>query len=126
MDSLQAFLTEYTCLAKDAFLSGTWFYPLRSIYYIIRYPSLYQVIAPILLRCFSVSAGITCAMFFFTYLPQVAFCAILGPFAFLTAATMVLGESYALILLVMRMFFLEDAQDKLCRPTSLPLKMPHR
>ncbi|EEB88255.1 hypothetical protein MPER_14010, partial [Moniliophthora perniciosa FA553] len=53
-------------------------------------------------------------MFVFTYLPQVAFCAIFsGPLAFLPAAVMVLGESYILISLVTKMFFLEAAKDKI-------------
>ncbi|THV08065.1 hypothetical protein K435DRAFT_177979 [Dendrothele bispora CBS 962.96] len=113
MDTLQNYVSEYFGLARDGLLSGAWHYPVRGIYHFVRYPSLHRVIAPILLRLVSVSAGITVAMFFFTYLPQVAFCALLGPFAFLAAATMVLGESYALILLVSKTFFLESAQDKL-------------
>lgn len=60
------------------------------------------------------SAGITAGMFFFTYLPQVAFCAFFsGPLAFVAAAVMVLGESYAIILTVTKTFLLGNAQDRL-------------
>lgn len=54
-------------------------------------------------------------MFVFTYLPQVAFCALFsGPLAFVAAAAMVLGESYALISVFSKAFFLTRAQDNIC------------
>jgi hypothetical protein len=54
-------------------------------------------------------------MFTFTYLPQVAFCALFtGPLAFVAAIPLVLGESYAIISLVSKMFFVTQAQDDIC------------
>ncbi|KAF5372984.1 hypothetical protein D9758_001780 [Tetrapyrgos nigripes] len=115
MDSLQSLVAEKLYFARDALFSGTWLYPFRGILYFVSSPnpSLYRAMKPIVLKCLGVSAGITIFMFTTLYLPHVAFCAIFGPFAFLAAATMVVGESYALVLLVTRMFFLENVQDKI-------------
>ncbi|KAJ3890616.1 hypothetical protein GG344DRAFT_49110 [Lentinula edodes] len=114
MDVLQRIVVSSLTIVKDSILSGAWIYPVHGIFYFISHPSLYHSIQPVLIKCLFISGGITTGMFVFTYLPQVAFCAIFsGPFAFAAAAVMVLGESYALVMMATKMFILEDAQDKL-------------
>ncbi|KIK63956.1 hypothetical protein GYMLUDRAFT_161497 [Collybiopsis luxurians FD-317 M1] len=101
-------------IAKDALLSGAWIYPFHGIIYFVSHPSLYRAVQPVLAKCLLISGGITGAMFFFTYLPQVAFLALFsGPLAFAAAAVLVLGESYGLVVMATKMFILEDAQDKI-------------
>jgi hypothetical protein len=113
---MEAFLLDTIAVSRDAFLSQAWIYPLLGISYLLSHPKLYNALAPVVLKALLTSLGITTAMFFFTYLPQLAFCAIFsGPFAFPAAAVMVLGESYVLITFVSKIFFLNAAQDKLCK-----------
>ncbi|KAF5391237.1 hypothetical protein D9757_003019 [Collybiopsis confluens] len=114
MDTLTETITSSLAVARDALLSGAWIYPIRGVFYFISHPSLYRSAKPVLTKCLLISGGITTAMFMFTYLPQVAFLAIVsGPLAFAGAAILVLGESYALIVMATKMFVMEDAQDKI-------------
>ncbi|KAL0578419.1 hypothetical protein V5O48_003569 [Marasmius crinis-equi] len=108
------YLSEILKTTSDAFTSGTWMYPVYGIVYLGSHPSLYSSVAPIAGKCVLVSLGITAGMFVFTYIPQLAFCALFsGPLAFIPAAVMVLGEAYVLSSLVTKMFFLGPAQDKI-------------
>ncbi len=118
MDTLQSLITSSLSTVRSAILSGAYIYPIHGILHFISHPSLYRSVAPVLMKCVLVSGGITIGMFVFTYLPHVAFCAIFsGPLAYAAAALMVLGESYALLVLVTKMFLLEDAQEKICEPS---------
>ncbi len=80
--------------AKEAVLSGGWYYPLYGVVYFISHPSLYQSLAPLMLKSALASLGITIGMFAFTYLPQVAFCALFsGPLAVCYAcSSFILGQ----------------------------------
>ncbi|PPQ78179.1 hypothetical protein CVT25_015512 [Psilocybe cyanescens] len=118
MESLKATLTgifqESAVLSKDAVLSNAWSYPLLGITYLVSHPVLYKSIAPVITKAVLTSVGITAGLFFFTYLPQVAFCALFsGPFAFITAAVMVFSEAYVLVSVVSKAFFLNAAQDRI-------------
>ncbi|KAJ7184149.1 hypothetical protein C8R46DRAFT_883365 [Mycena filopes] len=105
---------EVVSVARDAVVSGGWWYPLQGIFYFAGHASLYRSIFPVILKTLLTALGITTALFAFTYLPQVAFCALFsGPFAFATAALLVLGEAYAIIMFVSKAFFLGRAQDQL-------------
>ncbi|KAJ7702434.1 hypothetical protein B0H17DRAFT_1044327 [Mycena rosella] len=105
---------EVLSVSRDAVLSGGWWYPIQGILYFLSHTSLSASILPVILKLCITGVGITAAMFAFTYLPQVAFCALFsGPFAFATAALLVLGESYAVILFASKAFFLGSAQDQL-------------
>ncbi|KAF9492277.1 hypothetical protein BDN71DRAFT_1223469 [Pleurotus eryngii] len=100
--------------AKEAVLSGGWYYPLYGVVYFISHPSLYRSVAPLMLKSALASLGITIGMFTFTFLPQVAFCALFsGPLAFVAAFALVLSESSAIILLVAKAFLLGPTQDRL-------------
>ena len=85
---------EILTVSRDAVLSGGWWYPLQGIISFVAHASLYRSIAPGILKTLGAAFAITVAMFTFTYLPQVAFCALFsGPLAFATAALLVLGAS---------------------------------
>lgn len=119
MDALKATLVDHlrdsATLARDATLSQAWTYPVLGVTYLVSHPALYKAVAPVIVKAIGTSIGITAALFFFTYLPQVAFCALFsGPFAFLTAAVMVLGEAYLAVSIVSKAFFLGAAQDRIC------------
>ncbi|KAG6833501.1 hypothetical protein H0H87_006073 [Tephrocybe sp. NHM501043] len=89
--------SESTTLTRDAVASGTW-----------------KSVAPVVVKGIAVALGTTLALFIFTYMPQVAICAVFsGPFAFLIAALLVLGEASAIILLISRLFFLRQALDEI-------------
>ncbi|KAJ6547190.1 hypothetical protein B0H19DRAFT_1164389 [Mycena capillaripes] len=105
---------EILTISRDAVLSGGWWYPLHGVWYFISHASLYRSIFPVIVKTLLTALGITVALFTFTYLPQVAFCALFsGPLAFATAALFVLGEAYAVIMFVSKAFFLGRAQDQL-------------
>ena len=90
-------------------------YPVYGIVYLGTHPTLYRAVAPIFGKCILVSLGITAGLFVFTYIPQLALCALFsGPLAFIPAAIMVLGEAYFLSSLVTRVFFIGAAQDTIC------------
>jgi len=58
----------------------------------------------------SLGLGVTTAMFFFTYVPQMAIMAFTsGPLAAISAAVLVLSESSAITNLLSRSFLVEDA-----------------
>ncbi|KAJ3502016.1 hypothetical protein NMY22_g18730 [Coprinellus aureogranulatus] len=114
INEAKAELSQALSMTNDAVFSGAWYYPLLGISYVASHPGLYKSIQPVLTKALLTSLGITGGLFFFTYLPQVALCAILtGPLAFIPAALMVLAESYFLVTLVSRSFFLNEAQDKI-------------
>jgi len=118
-DTLSDHLLEITSLSRDALLSNAWSYPIIGVTYLVAHPALYKSVAPVLFKAVVTSVGITGTLFFFTYLPQVAFCALFsGPFAFVTAALMVLGEAYALVSIVSKTLFLNAAQDRICESIS--------
>ncbi|KAG7086732.1 hypothetical protein E1B28_002665 [Marasmius oreades] len=114
METLNSFLADLTKTSQQALVSGAWLYPVHGVIYFVSHPSIYRSAAPIVGKCVLISLGITAGMFIFTYLPQLAFCAIFsGPLAFIPAAVMVFGESYALSSLVAKTFLLGALQDKI-------------
>ncbi|CAA7267987.1 unnamed protein product [Cyclocybe aegerita] len=113
MDSLKDTLRKTAVLSRDALLSHAWSYPLLGIPYLIAHPALYTAVAPVLAKAAVTSLAITGILFFFTYLPQVAFCALFsGPFAFVAAGIMVLSEAYVLVSFISKAF-LSAAQDRI-------------
>lgn len=75
--------------AESAISSGAWIYPIRGIFYLVSRPKLLQPLLPTLGTALLVSVGVLVAMFFLTYLPQVAVLAFVsGP----------LGESWMALL----------------------------
>ncbi|KAK7023836.1 hypothetical protein R3P38DRAFT_2627091 [Favolaschia claudopus] len=113
-NTIEQELIQVLTVSKDAVVSGGWWYPVQGVLYFASHPSLHRAIFPVILKTLLTALGITAALFTFTYLPQVAFCAVFsGPFAFATAAMLVLGEAYAVIMFVSKTFLLGRAQDQL-------------
>jgi len=103
---------EAATIGTQAVVSGTYFYPVEGIYYLIRHPHLWKPLARPLALGVLTSIVVTATMFFWTYLPQVAVLTISnGPFAFIAAVPLVLGESATITLFVARMFWLAPALD---------------
>ncbi|KAG6854991.1 hypothetical protein C0991_009814 [Blastosporella zonata] len=106
--------SESASLASDAVASGTWSYPLLGIVYFVSHPSLYKAVTPVIVKGTAMALGTTLALFIFTYMPQVAVCAVFsGPLAFLIAALLVLGEASAIVLVISRVFFMSQALDQI-------------
>jgi hypothetical protein len=96
-------LLEIVTVSRDAVFSGGWWYPLLGVWYFVSHTSLHRSIFPVILKTLMTALGITATLFAFTYLPQVAFCALFsGPFAFATAALLVLGEAQSPCLQALR------------------------
>ncbi|TEB36037.1 hypothetical protein FA13DRAFT_1902342 [Coprinellus micaceus] len=114
INEAKAELSQAISLTNEAIFSGAWYYPLLGVHYVASHPTLYKAVYPILTKALITSVGITGALFFFTWLPQLALCAVLtGPLAFIPATLMVLAESYLLVIFISRAFFLSEAQDKI-------------
>ncbi|KAI2639421.1 hypothetical protein GGS21DRAFT_548823 [Xylaria nigripes] len=90
--------------------SGSYFYPLRGIFYFCTHKALWK---PFLSRIFptlGLASGVTAAMFFFTYLPQLAVLVFVnGPLAVFTTCLLILNESSTIVNIVSRNFLLQDA-----------------
>jgi len=99
-------------IGSQAVTSGVYLYPIQGMYYILRHPSIWKPIRKPIFISLIMSFFITGAMFMFTYLPQAAFLTLFnGPFAFIAAIPLVLGESGTLINFLARAFWLAPALD---------------
>ncbi|TPX62394.1 hypothetical protein PhCBS80983_g00587 [Powellomyces hirtus] len=94
---------------------GAYMYPLTGLYYFLNHPQLYKPIGGTLVKGAFASLAITVAMFFFTYLPQMAVLSlIVTPFLGIPAAiVLVLIESWLVINVVVKSVFLGPLQDDL-------------
>ncbi|TFK25028.1 hypothetical protein FA15DRAFT_668903 [Coprinopsis marcescibilis] len=111
---VRSILVEYASLGSEAIMSGAWAYPFLGISYVATHPNISKSILPIVSKTIMTSLGITGGLFFFTYIPQLAICALFsGPLAFIPATVLVLLESYLLVSFVTKTFFLSSGQDLL-------------
>ncbi|KAL8279308.1 hypothetical protein RQP46_008345 [Phenoliferia psychrophenolica] len=100
-------------IALEAVQSGAYIYPIRGIYYFLSHPKLFESVKPIIIKSITMSATVLSLMTFFTYLPQVAFLALVsGPLAFIGAAAAVLAESWIIITFLNKTFLVKDASEK--------------
>jgi hypothetical protein len=115
-------LTIHIAIGKYSINSQLWLTP---------DPSLIQPLIPSLIKGVILSLVVVLAMFFFTYLPQVAVLAfVTGPLAFVAAVPLVLGEAYFVILFLTKGFLmgqigvdLFDAVSVLVVPLALALAL---
>lgn len=85
---------------------------MQGMYYILRHPSIWKPLRKPIFISLVMSLVITSGMFMFTYLPQAAILTLFnGPFAFIAAIPLVLGESGTLINFLARAFWLSPALD---------------
>ncbi|KAJ9113952.1 hypothetical protein QFC19_000148 [Naganishia cerealis] len=109
-ESAKRQVVEVLRTGEDAVSSGAWIYPIKGIIYLLSHPSLLQPMIPTLLKAALTAVGVIAAMFFFTYLPQVAVLALVtGPLAFIGAIPLVLGESYLVLTFLTRTFLVGQA-----------------
>ncbi|KAM0751609.1 hypothetical protein T439DRAFT_324796 [Meredithblackwellia eburnea MCA 4105] len=111
---IQEDATAVGSLAHEAVISGAYFYPIRGIIYFLTHPKLFEAVWPIIMKSITMSATVVALMTFFTYLPQVAFLAIIsGPLAFIAAIPAVLAESWVIIQFINKAFYIKDVSDKI-------------
>ncbi|EAS30625.3 uncharacterized protein CIMG_06104 [Coccidioides immitis RS] len=91
---------------------ATWLYPLKGIVYFLRHRFLWPLFHARMLPIALLSAFIYALLFFFTYLPQVAFLAIFHGWAgaWINGAFLVLGEGAAIVALLFEAFFVDETQ----------------
>ncbi|KAE8146329.1 hypothetical protein BDV25DRAFT_162706 [Aspergillus avenaceus] len=96
-------------VAQDVAKSGAYLYPLKGIIYFAYHKSLWRPFLSRAGQTMSVGLSVTSAMFFFTYVPQVAIMAFTsGPLAPFSAALLVLTESSTITNFLSRSFVLDD------------------
>lgn len=89
--------------------NATWLHPLRGIVYFASHPFLWPLLRGRLLPIFLLSGFIYTILFFFTYIPQVAFLAVFqGSSAWVNGAFLVLGEGAAIVALLFEAFFVDE------------------
>ncbi|KAK2737091.1 hypothetical protein FQN55_001303 [Onygenales sp. PD_40] len=88
---------------------ASWLYPIRGIIFFITHPYLYPLFRARLLPISLLSGFIYTLLFFFTYIPQVAFLAIFqGSSAWVNGLFLVLGEGAAIVALLFEAFFVDE------------------
>ncbi|KAL4780945.1 hypothetical protein BJX76DRAFT_28670 [Aspergillus varians] len=88
---------------------AAWLYPLRGIYYFASHRFLWPLFKTRLIPIVLLSAFIYTILFFFAYLPQVAFLAIFqGAGAWVSGAFLVLGEGAAIVAGLFEAFFVDE------------------
>ncbi|KAK4164160.1 hypothetical protein QBC43DRAFT_318189 [Cladorrhinum sp. PSN259] len=103
-------LDRYKTLVNEAARSGSYFYPIKGIFYFLSHRELWKPLASKLLPYLSLYAGVVGPMFFFTYLPQLAIMVFVnGPLAVFTTILLVLNESAAVVSILSKSFLLQDA-----------------
>ncbi|KAJ5128617.1 hypothetical protein N7448_002333 [Penicillium atrosanguineum] len=109
-DAVIAEANSVRAASQDVVKSGAYLYPFKGIIFFATHKGLWGPFASRAGRTISLGLGVTTAMFFFTYVPQMAVMALTsGPLAAVSAAILVLSESSAITNLLSRSFLLEDA-----------------
>lgn len=97
-------------IAQEVLKSGTYFYPIRGIFYLLSHKDLRKPLFARLVPTMSLGLGITTFMFAFTYLPQLAVLVFTsGPIAALTTILLVLSESSTLTMVLSKALLIEDS-----------------
>jgi len=97
-------------IAQQGLSSGTFFYPVRGIFYLLSHKELRRPLLRRIVPTMSLGVGITTFMFVFTYLPQLAVLVFTsGPIAALTTILLVLSESSTLTMVLSKALLIEDS-----------------
>lgn len=97
-------------LVADAAKSRAYLYPIKGFFYFVTRPSIWKPFAVQLGPYLLLSISVVVAMFFFTYLPQLAILVFVnGPLAVFTTVILVLNESATITNLISRNWLLQDA-----------------
>ncbi|OKL60512.1 hypothetical protein UA08_04268 [Talaromyces atroroseus] len=94
----QAEISRLACVTFQALRSGAYLYPFQGIIYLLTHTTLRQPLQARLMPTLTLGIGVTGAMFFLTYVPQMALLALTsGPLvAPISAALLVIRESSAI------------------------------
>ncbi|KAJ5536986.1 hypothetical protein N7513_010172 [Penicillium frequentans] len=88
---------------------AAWLYPLRGIHYFATHRFLWPLFKARLVPIVLLSSFVYFLLFFFTYLPQVAFLAIFqGAGSWVSGAFLVLGEGAAIVAALFEAFFVDE------------------
>ncbi|KAF2268465.1 hypothetical protein CC78DRAFT_370281 [Lojkania enalia] len=87
-------------------------YPFKGVFYFIGHPFLYPLLRARLLPAFLLSAFVLVNLFFWTYLPQVAFLALFhrSGSAWVNGTFLVLGEGSAIVAVLFEAFLVDESQ----------------
>ncbi|KAI0906709.1 hypothetical protein F4823DRAFT_606160 [Ustulina deusta] len=97
-------------LLSEAAKSGSYLYPFSGILYFFTHKALWRPFLSRLLPTLGLAVGVTTAMFFFTYLPQLAILAFVnGALAVFTTVLLILTESSTIVNIIARNYLLQDA-----------------
>ncbi|KAJ5561829.1 hypothetical protein N7535_003708 [Penicillium sp. DV-2018c] len=109
-DAVLSEAKEARAAAHGVVTSGAYLYPLKGIIFFLTHKDLWRPFVSRAGRTITLGLGVTSAMFFFTYVPQMALMAFTsGPLAAISAAILVLSESSAITNFLSRAFLVEDA-----------------
>ncbi|KAF2878120.1 hypothetical protein BDV95DRAFT_556754 [Massariosphaeria phaeospora] len=88
------------------------FYPFKGVFYFLRHPYLYPLLRARLLPAVLLSSFVLLNLFFWTFLPQVAFLAIFhkAGSAWVNGTFLVLGEGAAIVALLFEAFLVDESQ----------------
>ncbi|KAF2753603.1 hypothetical protein EJ05DRAFT_165535 [Pseudovirgaria hyperparasitica] len=90
---------------------ASFLYPIKGLWYFVTHPFLYPLLRARLLPAVLLSVFVLFILFFFTYLPQVAFLAIFHrQGAWVNGTFLVLGEGAVVVALLFEAFFVDETQ----------------
>lgn len=97
-------------LLSDATKSRAYLYPIKGLVYFLSRPSIWKPLAGQIVPYLLLSVSVVAAMFFFTYLPQLALLIFVnGPLAVFTTVILILNESATIVNVLSRTWLLRDA-----------------
>lgn len=97
-------------LFSDATKSRAYLYPIKGLVYFVTRPSIWKPLTGQLVPYLLLSTSVVAAMFFFTYLPQLAILIFVnGPLAVFTTVILILNESATIVNVLSRTWLLRDA-----------------
>jgi hypothetical protein len=97
-------------VTEEGARSGAYLYPIRGMVYFASHRSIWKPMMRAIGPSLATAAAIFPAMFFFTYLPQVAVLTLVnGPLAVFSTVLLVLSESSTIFSIVSKNFFINEA-----------------
>ncbi|KFY65544.1 hypothetical protein V496_02487 [Pseudogymnoascus sp. VKM F-4515 (FW-2607)] len=99
-------------LAFKAASSGSFWYPIKGIFYFVYHRNLWKPFTSKILSTLTLSVSVVSFMFIFTYIPQVTILFFTsGPLAPFSAILLILSESSTIINMLARSFLIREALD---------------
>ncbi|KAF2106302.1 hypothetical protein BDV96DRAFT_617436 [Lophiotrema nucula] len=106
--------TRLRCIFYEPTKANLWagLYPIKGIFFFLAHPFFYPLVKARLIPAFLLSAFVLLNLFFWTYLPQVAFLALFhkGSSAWVNGTFLVLGEGSAIVAILFECFLADESQ----------------